>query len=225
MSVASHLGIETAAYDRLILTFIPFYAEMLDEAASALAASGRPARALLDLGTGSGALASRCLARVRGARVVGIDSDAAMLDRARARLGRRLTAVVGAFESTPFPRCDAVTASFSLHHVASPAVKRRLFARAFEALRPGGLLIEADCLPADDPRLQARDREAWRRHLAASHGAAGARRFLAAWSREDTYFPVSLEVALLRRAGFRVDVVWRRASFAVIAAAKPGRVR
>jgi len=221
MSVASHLGIETSEYDQQILTFIPFYDEVLDQAAGALTALDRPARTLLDLGTGSGALAARCLARLPGARAIGIDGDAGMLAMATARLGRRLTPVVSNFETAPFPACDVVTASFSLHHVTTPAAKARIFARAHAALRPGGVFIDADCTLNDDPRLQARDHETWRRHLAATHGAAGARKFLKAWAGEDTYFPLSLETALLRKAGFAVDVVWRRASLSVIAATKP----
>lgn len=220
MSVASHLGIKTADYDRQILTFIPYYDEILDQAAGALRALDRPARVVLDLGTGSGALAARCLKRLPGARIVGIDGDAAMLAMARKRLGRTLTPVVGDFEITPFPPCDVVTASFSLHHVPSPEAKARVFAKAFAALRPGGLLVDADCTLAGNPKLRARDHEAWRQHLAASHGQAGARKFLSAWAAEDTYFPLTLETALLEAAGFAVDVVWRRGSFSVIAAAK-----
>ncbi len=91
MSVATHLGIETAEYDRQILTFIPHYADILDAAAGALAALDRPARLLVDLGTGSRALAARCAKRLRGVRVVGIHSDAAMIGLAKKRLGATLT--------------------------------------------------------------------------------------------------------------------------------------
>jgi len=223
MSVAEHLGIRTDEYDRQILTFIPYYEDVLEAAAGALVALDRPARHVVDLGTGSGALAARCLGVLGGARVTGIDADPAMLAMAGERLGRKLTAVVARLEDTPFPACDVVTASFSLHHIPSPATKLRIFRRAFAALRPGGMLVDADCLIADDPRLQARDHDVWRRHLATTHGARGARRFLAAWAGEDTYFPLSVETALLRKAGFTVDVVWRRASLAVVAATKPRR--
>ncbi len=223
MSVASHLGIRTAEYDRQILTFIPHYDEILDQAAGALVALDRPAKVVLDLGTGSGALAARCLARLRGARVVGIDGDAAMLAMAAKRLGRKLTPVVGYFEQTPFPACDVVTASFSLHHVPDPAVKARIFAKAFAALRPGGLLVDADYMLAAAPALRAQHHDLWLRHLAAAHGLAGARKFLRAWAGEDTYFPIELETSLLREAGFVVDVVWRRDGFAVLAAMRPRR--
>lgn len=221
MSVASHLGIRTDEYDQQILTFIPFYDEILNAAARALDAAERPVKVVLDLGTGSGALAARCLARLKGARVVGIDGDPAMLAMAEQRLGKALTPLVGNFESTPFPGCDVVSASFSLHHVASPAVKLKIFRKAFAALHPGGMLVDADCMTAASPRLRTRHHQLWRDHLATTHGTAGARKFLRAWAGEDTYFTLDLETALLRKAGFVVDVAWRRASFAVVAAVKP----
>lgn len=223
MGVAEHLGIKTDEYDRQILTFIPHYRDILDAAVAALDALDRPAKVLVDLGTGSGALASRCVTRLRGVRVIGIDSDAAMLAMATRRLGAKLTAIVGDFESTPIPACDVITASFALHHVATPAAKARLFARAFAALRSGGMLIDADCASASNAKLQRRYYQEWRAHLAAAHGAAGARKFLRAWADEDTYFTLDLETTLLRQAGFSVDVAWRRGAFAVIAATKPRR--
>ncbi len=223
MSVATHLGIRTSEYDQQILTFIPHYTDILDAAAGALDALDRPVRTLVDLGTGSGALAARCVARRRGTRVVGIDSDQAMLAMARRRLGTRLTPVVGNFEATPIPACDAITASFALHHVASREARQAVFVRAYAALRPGGMLVDADCLLNVDARLQKRDHAEWRRHLATTHGRAGAARFLRTWAGEDTYFTLDLETALLREAGFAVDVVWRRSGFAVVAATKPRR--
>ena len=221
MSVAEHLGIKTGHYDQQILTFIPFYADILAAAAGALDALDRPARVLVDLGTGSGALAARCVKRLPGVRVVGIDSDAAMLGMARKRLGARLTTVVGNFETAPITACDVVTGSFSLHHVAQPEAKLAVFRRAYAALRPGGMLVDADCLLNADRRLAARDHEEWRQHLATTHGRAGAAQFLQAWAGEDTYFTLDAETALLREAGFAVDVVWRRGGFAVVAATKP----
>lgn len=225
MSVAAHLGIKTGEYDQQILTFIPYYDEILDAAAAALDALERRAKTVLDLGTGSGALAARCLKRLRGARVVGIDSDPAMLAMAEQRLGRKLSVIVGDFESTAFPACDVVTGSFSLHHIAAPATKRRVFEKAFAALRPGGVIIDADSMTKASPRLAARDIDEWRRHLASFHGAAGARKFLRAWAGEDTYFPIELEASLMREAGFAVDVAWRKGMFAVLVGRKVARSR
>ena len=223
MGVASHLGIRLRDYDARIRTFIPDYDEMLDAAASGVRLIARRAPLLLDLGVGSGELAARCLRASPDARIIGIDTDEGMLALARRRLGARLDARHGDFLSTPLPRCDGVVASLALHHVRTRRRKGRLYARCVAALRPGGVLVNADRCLASDRRLQVLDREAWRAHLQRRYGHARAERFLRAWATGDVYTRLEDEIDLLVSAGFAVDVPWRRAGFAVIVGTKPQR--
>ncbi len=44
--------------------------------------------------------------------------------------------------------------------------------------------------------------------------------YFRAWASEDRYFPLSQELAMLGRAGFEVEVAWRRAPFAVLVGRK-----
>ena len=216
MSVASHLGISVREYDRRIRTFIPNYAEMLDEVASVLDPA---AETILDLGVGTGALSARCLHRARGARVIGIDTDAEMLPLARRRLGRRAMLVVGNFLRTALPRVNAVVATLALHHVRSRAAKAKLYTRIHATIRRGGALVSGDCHPSENATRSRAQRELWLRHLEKTYTPSEAEKFLRDWSHEDTYMPLRTELALLEDAGFRsVDVVWRRGAFAVIAA-------
>jgi SAM-dependent methyltransferase len=222
MGVAAHLGIDLREYDARIRTFIPHYEPMLETAARALQTAVSKRRPLvIDLGVGTGALAAACLAAVPGARVLGIDADEDMLAAARARLGRRLTSTVhDSFERAAIPSCDAIVASLALHHVPTPARRLRLFRRLRAALRPGGVLVSGDCHPSSNARLAARDRADWLAHLEASYSPSEARHFLRAWAKEDHYVTLGDELTLLRRAGFNVDVPWRREAFAVIAAVR-----
>ena len=216
MSVASHLGISVREYDRRIRTFIPNYAEMLDEAASVL---DPDVKAIVDLGVGTGALSAQCLRRAPGARVIGIDADAEMLPIAQRRLGRRATLEIGNFLRAPLPRTDAVVATLALHHVRTRAAKAKLYGRIRVALRRGGMLLSGDCFPSDNGPRWRQQRDLWRRHLEQTYSRAEAEKFLRDWSHEDTYVPLRTEIALLEEAGFgAVDVVWRRGAFAVIAA-------
>src|SRR5262249_56574977 len=107
-------------------------------------------------------------------------------------------------------------ASFALHHVRTRARKAAIYRRCFRALRRGGLFVSADCFVATDRRQRYLDRDAWRAHLARTYSRARAEGFLRAWAKEDVYFPLHDEVALLERAGFSADVRWRRRSFAVV---------
>ena len=217
MSVAAHLGIDLADYDARIRTFIPDYEEMLDVAAAALPKS---TRTIVDLGVGTGALAARCLDAVPKARVFGIDVDPDILAMASRRLGRRATFAAGSFLRAELPRCDAAVSSFALHHVRTRAAKAALYTRLHAALRPGGLLLSVDCQPAADPGVRRTQMDKWVAHLRLAYSPARAARLLDAWAGEDVYVPLDGELDLLRRRGFRVEVLWRRGAFAVLRAAR-----
>ena len=220
MSVASHLAISPAKYDARIRSLIPLYDELITEAARALGHAARPLRTIVDLGIGTGALARVCLEQAPGARVWGIDADPGMMAIARARLGsqsRRVTMTTGSFLDKALPSCDAIVASYALHHIRTRREKLAFYRRCYRALRPGGVVINGDCAPASTPRGFARDLDVWFSHLGKTFGGrAGGRRVYESWAEEDTYVPLADETQMLRRAGFAVEVPWRRSPFAVI---------
>jgi SAM-dependent methyltransferase len=222
MSVGSHLQIRLDDYDSRIRTFIPAYEQMLDAAAASLRAL--PAAAvprLVDLGTGTGALAACCLRTRACASVTAIDEDGAILEMARARLsqvGALASFVQCSFLDAALPSCDAVVASLALHHVRTPERKSQLYRDCRAALAPGGLLVSADCYPAADPGLAALERDAWRAHMRQSYSDDEIAGYFAAWAQEDVYVPLPRELELLRGAGFMPDVSWRQGAFAVIVA-------
>lgn len=116
-------------YDVLVAGPSPLYAryaEVLDSIVRLCHAG--PGKRVLDIGTGTGNLALRCLQR--GARVVALDPSEAMLARARTKL--RDTACVHLrraeqpFLEVPFPdsHFDAVVSSYAFHHVPPPLKPR-----------------------------------------------------------------------------------------------------
>jgi trans-aconitate methyltransferase len=96
----------------------------------------RPGELVLDLGCGTGELAAEIQAR--GARVLALDSDPAMVAAARRRLGddRVLLADGHAF-TLPEP-VDAVFSNAALHWMPRPA---EVIGRVRAALRPGGRFV------------------------------------------------------------------------------------
>ncbi len=217
MGVSAHLGIELREYDSRIRTFIPHYEEMLGVAAAAIPPR---ARTIVDLGIGTGALSSRCLVTAPRARTVGIDVDPGILALAGRRLGDRATLVAGSFLREALPDCDALVASFALHHVRTRDAKAALYRRIRAALRPGGLFVSVDSNPASDAAVRRAQIDAWLTHLRKVYSPARARAIFKAWSYEDVYVPLDAEVGLLRSAGFRVELLWRRGAFAVLRAAR-----
>jgi tRNA (cmo5U34)-methyltransferase len=159
---------------------------------------------------------ARCVEAYPGARAIGVDEDPAMLAAAQARLGGRLQTRHGSFETLELPSADAIVACLALHHVPPGVRRRRLLRRLRQALRPGGVLVNADCFPASNRAVAAADRAAWVSHLERAYTPAEVRGFFRRWATEDYYVPLGDELAALRRAGFRTDVAYRRHDFAVI---------
>ena len=220
MGAATHLGIKQGDYDRMIATLIPHYSDLIDAAADAVDTVARLAPAVVDLGTGSGTLAQRILKVRPKARLIGIDADRTMLDAASRRLRGRIQTIEENFEQIRIPRCDVVSASFSLHHIPTGRRKGALYKHCFTALRPGGMFVSADCYLAGSATVQRRHRQAWLDHLKKNYSPKKAENFLRTWAKEDVYFTLDREIELLRDAGFFTEVTWRQDSFAVLVGLK-----
>ncbi len=205
--VLAHLGLAAADYDREIRRWIPAYDQMIATTVSLVDGD------VIDLGTGTGALAAAILDGKAGARVHMIDIDPAMLETARARVakhGDRAAPTLASFDA-PLPPCDAVVASLALHHVPERERKTALYRRIHAALRPGGILAIADATVHEDGPENARIFEMWAAEMG-RHGIerAEASALFATWAGEDRYYPLAAELEMLAEAGFaRPECFWK----------------
>ncbi len=105
----------------------------------------RPSRGdvVVDLGCGTGEFTAQLAALAPEGRVVGIDSDPSMLERARAYAGGNLSFVQGAAEAVDdvvdAGTVDLVVSRAMLHWLPA-AARPRLFDAVLRVLRPGGVL-------------------------------------------------------------------------------------
>ncbi len=223
-SVRRHLRVDIDAYDETIRRFIPGYDAMLRVAAAEVVAS--PPGRILDLGAGTGALSEAILEHDEVRTVELIEIDPEMLARAEVRLapfGERVRLREASFHDA-LPRSDGVAASLALHHVPTIDQKRTLYRRVHDALRPGGVFVNADAvMPADAGEQEAVYR-LWADHMVAG-GIAEARAFehFEEWAEEDAYFPLQDELAAMRAAGFKAECAWHEGPVAVIAGRKEAR--
>jgi len=219
--VATHLGLDAQAYDAQVRRYVPHYDEMLAQVIAILDEALGPAPLVVDLGAGTGALAGAILDAIPRARVVLVDIDPTMLAVAAervARHGARAELVRAAFDDVAaVPACDAVVASLALHHVPERARKGALYARIHQALRPGGVFLDADATVHEDGAEHAHAFRHWRAWLAAGGiGATEADALFAQWAKEDRFFPLVDELGLLAAAGFaRPDAFWKRGAMTV----------
>ncbi len=220
-NVRKHLHLGNDAYDEAIRRFVPGYEVMLATAADAVAAV-KPAL-VLDLGAGTGALSEVLLDRHGIGAVELLDVDPEMMAQARVRLNRfgdRARFTLRSYYE-PLASSDVVTASLSLHHIPTIEAKTALFARVFDALRQGGILVNADANMPDDRTEYDRLYRYWADHLVAN-GISGdrARQYFEEWSDEDTYLPMETELAALESVGFKAECVWENGPMGVLVANK-----
>jgi len=96
----------------------------------------------LDAGCGSGRVSERLLEHLPRGRLLAVDASAAMVDKARERLGDRASYLVADLTELEIDEpVDLVFSTATFHWVLD---HERLFERLREALRPGGRLV-AQC--------------------------------------------------------------------------------
>lgn len=111
-------------------------------------------KSVLDLGCGSGGISLYLAQKHQAFRVLGVDVESPVLDRARsaaakANLQHRVTFVKVVPGPLPFPdnSFDVVFSKDAMIHIAD---KERLFADVFRVLRPGGMFLASDWLTSHD---------------------------------------------------------------------------
>lgn len=147
--LAGQFHFDADAYAEEIREDIPVYDELQEAAA---AASGRGARRILELGTGTGETAGRLLDRHPDAVLVGIDESESMLSAAREMLPAERVELRAQRLEDPLPDgpFELVASALAIHHLDASA-KADLFARVSRVLQPGGRFVLADVVVPEDP--------------------------------------------------------------------------
>jgi demethylmenaquinone methyltransferase/2-methoxy-6-polyprenyl-1,4-benzoquinol methylase len=172
----------------------------------------RPEDTVLDVATGTGAVARELLARY-GCRVVGLDQSAEMLAEARRRLPAGVQLVEGDAERLPFDDAsfDALTFTYLLRYVDDVGATLRELARV---VRHGGTIASLEFAVPRNPLAHL----LWRLHVGVGLPVAG-RLISPSWASVGSFlgqsirgfwrrFPLERQLELWREAGIG-DVRYR----------------
>jgi tRNA (cmo5U34)-methyltransferase len=175
---------------------------------------------VLDLGAGTGLLSAFVRARFPDAGLHLIDVSEAMLAKARQRLGEdaRVSYLVADYSEALEGRgYDAVVSALSIHHLEDEA-KRTLFGRIHEALKRGGVFVNAEQVAGPTAGLEARYKELWLAQVRAL-GATEEQVAESLYRQEaDRCASVEAQVGWMREAGFvDADCWFKDGRFAVMA--------
>jgi len=235
-----------AAYDADMALMHPNRAVMVEAALALLPLPDDASPVAVDLGVGTGYFTQRFLERCPGGSVVAIDGATAMVDLARARLGRaagHVEFLVADFRDLgrlglKGSAADVVFSSYALHHLERED-KLSVVRACLGLLRPGGWFLNADLIVAPSAEIEARIQQLRVDGIVARAAAAGddgsvderfcdpasARAFLDRMEVEEGDRPLTLvdDLEILRRAGLHdVAVLWVEYREAVTCGRRPG---
>ena len=179
--------------------------------------------AVLELGTGTGALALDVLKHFPRASYTGIDFSSKMLEVASHRLKKcdqQVTLQKADLNRVKIAgRYDLIISLFTIHHIIN---KKGLFKHLCTLLKPGGCFFYGDAAVSKNKRLEKCFIENWKDFMARSGLSKGKRVRLIEYHRQyDHPEPIETQLHYLKAAGFKAyDLVWCREKNAAFLATK-----
>ena len=202
---------EAGRYDDVIRRRVPLYNEIQTLMVSLLPFSKKEYLRVLDVGCGTGETSVGLLKEFPLSRVTGIDGSQDMLDEAAAKVKQTTWRIdfICQDMNHPLPPAesgfDAIISAFSLHYLNEDE-KKALLSKCRDALKPGGIFIDAEAVISPSAKVYQLYMEKWKdfqRSNGFSEDEIGAH--MLKFVRDVKPLTVERQVCLMSEAGF-IDV-------------------
>ena len=200
---------------------------MMDLITQAAVAYTPQIRRVLDIGCGAGNNTLKLAQATADFDADLVDLSLPMLEKARQRVSAAIDGDVRIFQSDfrdvdlPEGEYDVILAAAVLHHLRDDADWERAFEKIYRLTAPGGSVWITDLVSHETESVQAL---MWRRYgeyLSALGGEDYRKKVFAYIEKEDSPRPVTYQLELLRKVGFKqVELLHKNSCFAAFGAVK-----
>ncbi|MBR4502047.1 MAG: class I SAM-dependent methyltransferase [Clostridia bacterium] len=202
---------DAAEYDRKIRQTVPFYDEMVSQAAGLVKTVFHAPVSWLDVGCGTGKMADTAMKQVKAERFVFCDVSEKMLRIARQRFdGPEREFVLRDVREMTFDGEFDVVTSVMVFHFLQRTDRLEALGKCFDALRPGGVLISFSNFAPFTETGKTVCLERWGRYQTEQgKSPEESRSHIARYGK--AYYPLTPfdEIALLKASGFRTaEILW-----------------
>ncbi len=225
MNIQQAFNVAAVDYDKLRRILIPCFDDFYKTAVEVIPFERTAPLKVLDLGAGTGLYSGMVQAIFPNAEFTLLDLATEMLEKAKTRfnrMGKSPKILIGDYVETDFvDSYDLIISALSIHHL-SHAEKEHLYRRIYQALKPGGVFVNADQVLGKTPELEKRYRQHWLdsvRILGISDEELSAAKKRMEYDHMAT---LDAQLSWLEAAGFcDVDCWYKNFSFAVFGGQRP----
>lgn len=218
MLIADKFNEIAKEYDEKRKLFIPCYDDFYGITTSFIAQNITSPKNILDIGSGTGLLASFWIRHFPKSNYILLDAAGNMLDVARKRFSNmpNITYCVADYtKELPSKKFDAVISALSIHHLSDDK-KKQLFDSIYKVLTPGGVFVNYDQFCGQSEFINGCYTKTWESSIINS---TLSKDDIKKWRERQTLDKeccVESELRFLRDANFTAECVYSFQKFSVI---------